>query len=53
MGVGPALVKNQLDRFRAEVLSVISDNAVNLEPVHCIDPKRRERITSVRKQIAF
>jgi len=43
-GIGPVLAKNLVERFGAEVLTVIESRTAALESVDGIGPKRRERI---------
>ena len=43
-GIGPVLAKKLVERFGAEVLSVIENQVSELQSVDGIGPKRRERI---------
>jgi exodeoxyribonuclease V alpha subunit len=45
-GIGPVLAKKLVERFGAEVLSVIENQVSELQSVAGIGPKRRERIAN-------
>src|SRR3984957_14576333 len=49
-GIGPVLAKNLVERFGAEVLTVIENRTAELQSVDGIGPKRRERIEAAWRQ---